>query len=113
MSITSYSATLVGADYQMKRFAMGFDQSPVRGMPSFLQLSSGKGNNMFPRWWLTTNYEPLLKSADGNAWELCGQPVQLVEEGICGARSAAVGTIASARPTSAVPLITARPPESC
>ena len=75
-----FAHVLVGADYQMKRFAMGFDQSPVRGMPSFLQLSSGKGNNMFPRWWLTTNYEPLLKSADGNAWELRGQGVKVMTQ---------------------------------
>ena len=39
-----FAAVLVAADYGMKRIAMGFEQSPVRSLPSYLQMikSSGK-----------------------------------------------------------------------
>ena len=34
---------LVAADYKMKRMAMGFDPSPVKGMPSFMQMVKAAG----------------------------------------------------------------------
>ena len=55
-----FARVLVAADYRMKRLAMGFEPSPVRGLPSFLQMISagGKGmSNMLPRWWLEPKYE--------------------------------------------------------
>ena len=33
-----FARVLVAADYRMKRLAMGFEPSPVRGLPSFLQM---------------------------------------------------------------------------
>ena len=51
----------------MKRLAMNFDPSPVKGLPSFLQMmkSGGGGSkNMLQRWWLEPNYQSLLVSPD-------------------------------------------------
>ncbi len=78
-----FARVLVAADYRMKRIAMNFEQSPVAGLPSFLAMikSSGRGmNNMLPRWWLEPNYEPLLKSADGLAYQLRGGNVKTLTE---------------------------------
>jgi hypothetical protein len=60
---------------------MNFDPSPVSGLPSYLQMMKGgqKGSAM-PRWWLATNYEPLLTDADGLAWELRGPGVKAMTE---------------------------------
>ncbi len=33
-----------------------------------------------PRWWLATNYDPLLTDADGLAWELRGPGVKAMTE---------------------------------
>ena len=70
---------LLAADYRMKRLAMGFEKSPVPGMKSFLDMTTG-ASDMFPRWWLTTNYDPLLKSEDGLAWELRGPGVKAMTQ---------------------------------
>ena len=78
-----FARVLVAADYRMKRIAMNFEKSPVAGLPSFLAMikSSGRGmNNMLPRWWLEPNYEPLLKSADGLAYQLRGGNVKTLTE---------------------------------
>lgn len=70
---------LVAADYRMKRLGMGFDPSPVAGMPSFLQMAK-PGGNMMPRWWMAPNYEPMLRDNDGLAWELRGASVKAMTE---------------------------------
>ncbi len=78
-----FARVLVAADYRMKRLAMNFDAPPVSGMPSFLQMmkASRRGmSNMLPRWWLEPNYEPLLRSEDGLAWELRGASVKTMTE---------------------------------
>jgi hypothetical protein len=78
-----FTRTIVAADFQMKRLAMGFEKSPVAGMPDFMTLIKGspKGlSNMMPRWWLTTNYEPFLQDKEGLAWELRGQGVKVETE---------------------------------
>lgn len=82
-SNTHFARVLVAADYRMKRIAMGLDRSPLKSIPSFLQImkqKKGKTNNMMPRWWLATNYKPLGKSADGNAWQLRGDGVKCMTE---------------------------------
>jgi hypothetical protein len=76
---THFARTMVAADFRMKRLAMDFEPSPVKGMPSFLSMmkATGRGmSNMMPRWWLAPNYEPLAKTADGLAWELRGPGVK-------------------------------------
>lgn len=74
---------LVAADYRMKRYAMELDKPPVAGMPSYLGMLKAKkavANNALPRWWMACNYEPLLKSGDGMAWELRGPGVKVMSE---------------------------------
>lgn len=82
--VTSHFArVLVAADYRMKRIAMAFEPAPVAGLPSFLEMMkpSARGmRSMMPRWWLATNYEPLLTDADGLAWELRGPAVKAMTE---------------------------------
>jgi hypothetical protein len=82
--LTSHFArVLVAADYRMKRLGMGLEPSPVPGMPSYLSMMKGNrqgGNLLGPRWWLEPNYEPLLRSPDGLAWELRGASVKALSE---------------------------------
>ena len=74
-----FARVLVAADYRMKRLGMGFEEAPIRGLPSFLTMVKGTGT-WLPRWWLEPNYEPLLKSPDGLAWELRGASVKAMTE---------------------------------
>lgn len=78
-----FARVMLAADYRMKRLAMAFDPSPVRGLPSYLQtVSAARGGLQAsaPRWWMSTNYDALLKSPDGLAWELRGQGVKTMTE---------------------------------
>lgn len=77
-----FARTLVAADFRMKRLAMGFEDSPVNNMPSFMDmLATSRGNqNATPRWWLAPKYEPLARDAAGLAWQLRGQGVQCLTE---------------------------------
>jgi hypothetical protein len=77
-----FARVMFAADYRLKRLAMAFDRSPVRGLPSYIQtVSGGKGVlNTQQRWWLSTNYEPIRKSPDGMAWEVRGQGVKCMTE---------------------------------
>jgi hypothetical protein len=78
-----FARVLVAADYRMKRLAMKFDPTPIRELPSFLDMipASGRGmSNMLPRWWLEPNYEPIVKSSDGLAFELRGASVKCMTE---------------------------------
>ncbi len=78
-----FASVLVAADYRMKRLAMNFEPAPVRGMPSFLQMyrstSVGVDNSM-QRWWLEPQYESVLHSPDGLAWEFNGAGVKCMTE---------------------------------
>jgi hypothetical protein len=68
-----FARVLVAADYKMKRLGMKLDASPVKGLPSYIDLVSGGGRgmqDMTPRWWLTPKFSPLLTDADGLAWEM-------------------------------------------
>lgn len=80
-----FAHVLLGADFRMKRLGMAFDPSPLkRKLPSYLDMIKrhvGAGmQNMLPRWWLTTNYEPLLTDGEGLAWQLRGQGVKCESE---------------------------------
>jgi hypothetical protein len=90
-----FASVLVASDVRMKRIAMKLEASPVKGLPSFLDLlqKGGKLDNMMPRWWLACNYEPLAKSEDGLAWELRGTGVKVMtEEESIGADGSVTGT---------------------
>jgi len=78
-----FARVMVAADYRMKRLAMNFESAPIRGLPSFLHMMKATGSgmrNMLPRWWLAPQYEPLLRDADGLAWELRGAAVKAMTE---------------------------------
>lgn len=83
-STTHFARVLLAADYRMKRIAMQLEPSPVRGLPSYVQMiTSGGGrapNNANPRWWLACNYEPLAASEDRLAWQLRGPGVKAMTE---------------------------------
>ncbi|PHR96299.1 MAG: hypothetical protein COA78_28880 [Blastopirellula sp.] len=77
-----FARVLIAADYRMKRIAMNLDKSPVRKIPSYINMlpSARAVTNMSPRWWLACNYEPLARSADGMAWQIRGQGVKAMTE---------------------------------
>jgi hypothetical protein len=87
-----FASVLVAADYRMKRLAMKMDESPVPGLPSYLDMVR-PGGAMTPRWWLSPNYEALYRDAEGLAWELRGIGVQcLTAEDTFGAAGQRTGT---------------------
>lgn len=59
----------VAADYEMKRFAMGMDRSPVPGVGNGVDHSRSAAN----KYWFEASYEPLRVSKDQNAYEIRGQ----------------------------------------
>ena len=75
-----FALVMVAADHRMKRLAMNFEPSPVKGMPSYLAMLSPAKTIQTPRWWLAANYEPLLKDEDGLAWQLRGTGVKCLTE---------------------------------
>ena len=79
---THFARTLVAADYEMKRVAMGLVASPIKELPSYLQMAKNARHSSAqnPRWWMACNYDALRKSDDGMAWKLSGQGVKTETE---------------------------------
>lgn len=78
-----FARVLVAADFRMKLYGMHLEDAPLKELPSFLSMMKASGtelSNAMPRWWLSTNYEPLASSDDGLAWQLRGQGVRCVSE---------------------------------
>jgi len=78
-----FANVLVAADYRMKRLAMNFEPSPVRGMPSFLHMYKATRagmSNVMQRWWLEPKYESVLRAPDGLSWEFDGASVKCMTE---------------------------------
>jgi hypothetical protein len=74
---------MIASDYRMKRIAMHLDKSPLSELPSYLELLQSARDvdrNLMPRWWLANDYEPLLCSEDGLAWQLSGPRVRAMTE---------------------------------
>jgi len=73
---TRVAFVCVEADYLMKRMAMGIDPTPgpVQQVHQSEKLA-------FNRLWFTPNFDPLLVSKDGRAYELRGQSLQLNARG--------------------------------
>jgi hypothetical protein len=60
---------------------MNLDKSPISSLPSYVQmLKSSRDTSSNPRWWLACNYEPMVRSEDGLAWELKGPGVKAMTE---------------------------------
>ncbi|MFN0051504.1 MAG: DUF1598 domain-containing protein [Planctomycetales bacterium] len=74
-----FAELLVEADIHMKRLAVGVERVPVKGFRSHLALV-GAGENTMQRWWFTPLYDPFARSADGLAYRLSGQRVQLLAQ---------------------------------
>jgi hypothetical protein len=78
-----FARVLLAADYRMKRLGMGLDESPVKGLPSFLQMvksATKGGRSMMPRWWLEPDYDALVADVEGLAWELPRGSVKAMTE---------------------------------
>ncbi|MBI1249782.1 DUF1598 domain-containing protein [bacterium] len=97
-----FARVLVAADFRMKRIAMHLEPSPLRALPSYLEMlpSARAVKNAMPRWWLACNYEPLARSEDGLAWQLRGPGVKAMTEDEL---IAADGTVQQTGRTSAIP----------
>ncbi|MEM7474178.1 MAG: DUF1598 domain-containing protein [Planctomycetota bacterium] len=75
------ASTLVAADYQMKRIAMSLDASPVRGLPSYMDMIRNSGASATqPRWWMACDYDAILHSEDKLAWRLSGKGIKALTE---------------------------------
>lgn len=77
-----YARTMVAADFEMKRVAMGLTRSGVEGLPSYMEMSRnashGAGQN--PRWWMACDYDELTRSEDGMAWKMSGNRIKTMTE---------------------------------
>ena len=75
-----FARVLVAADYRMKRIAMNLERSPLRQLPSFLDMVTNvrAATNMMPRWRLACDYEPMARTEDGLGWELRGPGVKVM-----------------------------------
>ncbi|KAA1258477.1 hypothetical protein LF1_09970 [Rubripirellula obstinata] len=77
-----YARTMVAADFEMKRVAMGLTRSGVDDLPSYIAMSRnaahGAGQN--PRWWMACDYEELTRSEDGMAWKMSGNRIKTMTE---------------------------------
>jgi hypothetical protein len=85
---------LVSSDYHMKRLGMNLDNSPVKGLPSFIDMlkRDSSGDYPTPRWWLECDYEPLGRSEDGLGFEIRGRGVKcMAEDEIIDAQGNATG----------------------
>ena len=74
---------LVSSDFHMKRLGMNLDPSPVKGLPSFIDMlkrDNSSHEHPTPRWWMACDYEPLGRSEDGLAFELRGRGVKCLAE---------------------------------
>lgn len=103
-STSHLARVLVAADYRMKRIAMGLDPSPVRTLPSFLQMLPAGGpqgmGNVLPRWWLEPKYESILHDGDRLAWELRGAAVKAKTEEDMLMANGTLARTANASPTA-------------
>ncbi|TWU19713.1 DUF1598 domain-containing protein [Allorhodopirellula heiligendammensis] len=89
-----FARTLVAADFEMKRIAMALTPSPVKGLPSYLDIARNKRQSatQSPRWWMACNYDAIARDPAGQVWKISGQGVKtLTEEDIV----AADGTVVS------------------
>ncbi|MCC9658909.1 DUF1598 domain-containing protein [Rhodopirellula sp. JC737] len=77
-----FARTLVAADFEMKRLGMGLAESPVAGLPSYLEIAKNQvqSRNSSPRWWMACDYEPIAHDEAGRVWKISGQGVKTLTE---------------------------------
>jgi hypothetical protein len=86
---------LVSSDFHMKRIGMDLEPSPIKALPSFIDMlkHDTSATSPTPRWWLACDYEPLGRSEDGLAFELRGRGVKcMAEDEIVDAEGKVTGT---------------------
>ncbi len=81
---TRVAQVLFEADYRMKLVGIGLEE-PVPGVVSYLDSVQVKAGQPAPpmdvlRWWFTMNYSAILSGANGQAYQLRGQGVQVQSE---------------------------------
>ena len=76
-----FARVLIAADYRMKRIGMALEPSPVRGLPSYMQLvKPGTRAVVSPRFWLEPKYEAVLRDGEGLGFALVGASVKAMTE---------------------------------
>lgn len=77
-----FAGVLVAADYRMKQIGMGLTPSPVRALPSFVEMlrSTNRNSSMMPRWWLEPDYGTILGDEEGLAWQITDSGVKTMTE---------------------------------
>ncbi|MEX2213561.1 MAG: DUF1598 domain-containing protein [Phycisphaeraceae bacterium] len=66
----------VEADYLLKRMVIGLDKPPIKGVVTYLSTQTTP-DPVSNRFWFEVSYEPLIASADGNAFEIRGQSLKI------------------------------------
>ncbi|WP_428308798.1 DUF1598 domain-containing protein [Lacipirellula sp.] len=76
-----FAQVLVAADWQMKRLGMGLVESPVDGLPSYMELlqhhSGAEPSNAMPRWWMAYGEQPVECDKDRLGWRLSPPGIQV------------------------------------
>jgi Protein of unknown function (DUF1598) len=76
-----FARVMVAADYRMKQIAMKLESSPIKELPSYLDMIKKSSKTpQQPRFWLATDFDRIGKSEDGLAWEIRGQGVKAMTE---------------------------------
>jgi hypothetical protein len=72
---------IFAADYQMKRIGMKLKESPVEGLPSYVDmLRHAKPPKNQSRWWMACNYDAVQKSDDSLVWKIQGPGLKVLTE---------------------------------
>ena len=78
---SNIARVIFAADYQMKRIGMKLKQSPVNGLPSYVDmLRHANSPSNQSRWWMACNYAPVEKSEDALAWRIQGPGIKVLTE---------------------------------
>ena len=78
-----FARIMLAADVRMKSLAMGFETAPMPTFSNYMQMLQSHRRiprNVFPRWWLAANYEPMLTDGKRMAWQLRGEGVRVLTE---------------------------------
>jgi hypothetical protein len=78
---TNIAKVIFGADYQMKKIGMKLKDSPVKGLPSYVDmLRHARPPKNQSRWWMACNYEQVERSEDSLAWHIQGPGLKVLTE---------------------------------
>lgn len=98
-----FARVLVSSDYHMKRIAMKLETSPLKELPSFIDMLKHENaalENMMPRWWMAMSGAALAASDDRLAFELPAQRVKCFTEDEIADASGKVSGTGTANPVA-------------